>query len=175
MSLRSCPCSPRLLLQGQGRAREFSRRITATTAGSSLGIIANRRWATTSTSASTGSRRNPLGLAPRPFDHNRNHFYSAENRDLNLNHSSSNMARSATMMPTRTFMTATRPVTMERIKNADGTTKRMIRTSDMSKTGMKGIRGFKTSSRRELAGASMAFGAMALLKVSAHGRNKTDT
>lgn len=79
------------------------------------------------------------------------------------------------MMPTRTFMTATRPVTMERIKNADGTTKRMIRTSDMSKTGMKGIRGFKTSSRRELAGASMAFGAMALLKVSAHGRNKTDT
>jgi hypothetical protein len=179
MSLRSCTCSSRLLLQGQGRARDFSRWTTAATAGSSLGIIANRRWATTSTSTFTGSRRNPLGLAPRPFNHNRNHnprSYPAERRDLNLNHSSSNMSRSARMMPARTFLTmTTRPIRMERVQTAYGTTQGTIRTSSSLPTGMKGVRGFKTSSRRELAGASMAFGAMALLKVSAHGRNKTDT
>jgi hypothetical protein len=168
MSLRSCTCSSRLLLHGQGGARGLSRWTTSVTAGSSLGIIANRRWATTSTSTSTTSRRNPLGLAPRPFDHNHKHnphYQPAIHRDLSLSHRSSSMARSATMMPARTIMTATRPVRIERITNADGTTQRMIRTTDVPATGMKGVRGFKTSSRTELAGASMAFGAMALLKV----------
>jgi hypothetical protein len=178
MSLRSCPCSSRLLLQGQGRARGLSRWTTSMTAGSSLGIIANRRWATTSTCTSTGSRQNPLGLAPRPFNHNRNHnphYQLAVHRDLNLSHHSAYMARSATMMPARTIMTTTRPVMMERVQTADGTTQRTIRTSSSLPTGMRGVRGFKTSSRRELAGASMAFGAMALLKVSAHGLIKTET
>lgn len=168
MPLRSCTCSSRLLLQGQGGARGFSRWTTSVTAGSSLGIIANRRWATTSTSTSTGLRRNPLGLAPRPFNHYQNpHSHPAVHRDLSylslsLGHRSSYMARSAIMMPAMT----TRPVTMERVQIADGTTQRTIRTSNLLATGMRGVRGFKTSSRRELAGASMAFGAMALLKVS---------
>lgn len=170
MSLRSCTCSSRLLLQGQGRAQEYSRWTTAATAGSSLGIIANRRWATTSTATSTTSGRNPLGLAPRPFNHNHKHnphHQLAVHRDLSLSHRSSSMARSATMMPARTFMTiSTRPVMMERVQTADGTTQKTIRTSISLPTGTRGVRGFKTSSRRELAGASMAFGAMALLKVS---------
>jgi hypothetical protein len=157
----------------------LSRWTTSVIAGSSLGFITNRRWATASTSTTTTSRRNPLGLAPRPFDHNRNHnphYQLAVHRDLNLSHHSAYMARSATMMPARTFMTmTTRPVKMEMFQTADGTTQRMIRSSSSLPTGMKGVRGFKTSSRRELAGASMAFGAMALLKVSAHGLIKTET
>lgn len=75
-------------------------------------------------------------------------------------------------------MTTTKPTrtaVLERVKNPDGTTQSMIRTSDMLATGMKGVRGFKTSSRRELAGASVAFGAMALLKVSVDGLIEAET
>jgi hypothetical protein len=163
---RGCSCSARLVReQARQRTRAWTTAEslrcylaspTSTSTASTLGLIANRRWASTSvlykasnTCQTEETRRNPLGLAPRP------RLFSTGSSP-----SSSPSSSSYPFDPRIVdFMFKSRRPVMNR------STDRTMGMAILRATGVRGVRGFRTSSRRELAAASMAFGAAALLKV----------